>query len=261
MSEHDPTAYGAAIGPDFDALYPDSHESLQTDATVAFLASLAGGGGRSGAVLEFGVGTGRVALGLLERGVDVSGIEESTAMLARLIEKPRGREVEVVVGDFVSARINRTFDVVVVTMNAIFAPGSRADQAACFRNAARHLEPGGFFVVEAYVLQPDQLGGAWSIWPRSVTADHVELQLARYDLPTSRVQRMLVHLRSSGVRLVEVNDTYAWPSELDLMAEAAGFELHGRTGDWRGEPFAGSSVRHVSVYRLKDVGSRYPGSG
>lgn len=255
VSAHDPQAYGAALGADYDALYPESHDALQTGATVAFLARLAAHDGGAGSVLEFGIGTGRVALALLEHGVSVAGIEGSEAMLATLRSKPRGPEIEVVVGDFVSARVAGEHDVVVMTLNAIFAPGTRADQTACVRNAARHLRPGGFFVVEAYVLAPDQLSGGWSIWPRSVTADHVELQLARYDLPTNRVERMLVHLRPAGVHLVEVKDTYAWPSELDLMAEAAGFELSARTGDWGGEPFSASSARHVSAYRLKDVGS------
>lgn len=255
MSQHDPTAYGTTVGGDYDALYPESHDALQTDATVAFVADLASDSGRVGSVLEFGIGTGRIALALIEKGARVAGIEGSEQMLERLRGKPRGSEIEVVVGDFVSARVDGVFDVVILTLNTIFAPGTRADQMACFRNAARHLKPNGYFVVEAYVLQPEQLSSSWSIWPRSVQADHVELQLARYDLPTNRVERTFVHLSPDSVRLVEVKDTYAWPSELDLMAEASGFEPHARLGNWKGEPFTGASRGHVSVYRLSETES------
>jgi SAM-dependent methyltransferase len=255
MSEHDPDAYGAAVGAAYDALYPDSHDAMETDATVALLERLAAGEDGAGSVLEFGVGTGRIALGLKERGVAVAGIEGSEAMVAQLRAKPGGREVPVVVGDFVSASVDGAFDVVVMALNTIFAPGSRADQMACFSNAARHLRPGGLFVVEAYVLQPDQLSGGWSIWPRSVGGDHVELQLARYDLPTNRVERTLVHLRPAGVDLVEVKDTYAWPTELDLMAEACGFTLRARTADWKGAEFTGTSTSHVSVYVVNGLDS------
>jgi len=255
VSQHDPTAYGAAVGGAYDALYPESHDALQTEATVAFVAELASGSGRPGSVLEFGIGTGRIALALLEKGVRVAGIEGSEEMLGRLRGKPRGNEIDVVVGDFVSSRVDGAFDVVIVTLNTIFAPGTRADQVACFRNAARHLIPGGYFVVEAYVLQPAQLSSSWSIWPRSVQADQVELQLSRYDLPTNRVERTFVHLRADGVHLVEVKDSYAWPSELDLMAEAAGLDLHARVGDWNGAPFTGSSRGHVSVYRFSGTES------
>lgn len=254
VSEHDPSAYGAAVSADYDMLYPESHDAHQTDATVALIAELARSGGHS-AVLEFGVGTGRLAIALVDRGFRVSGIEGSGEMLARLRAKPRGKEVHVVLGDFVSTQVDGLFSVVFMALNTIFAPGTRSDQVECFRNAARHLEPGGCFVVEAYLLQPEQLSGSWSIWPRSVQADHVELQLARYDLPTNRVERTLVHLRPEGLHLVSVIDSYAWPGELDLMADITGFDLDSRHGGWAGEPFSASSGRHVSIYRLRDLGS------
>jgi SAM-dependent methyltransferase len=252
VSDHDPNAYGAAIGAEWDSLYPESHDALQTEDTLAMLISLAGPGGR---VLEFGVGTGRVALGLANRGLHVSGIEGSAAMLEQLRAKPGALAIEVALGDFVSTRVAGTFDVVAITLNAIFAPGDRAAQLACFANAAAHLRPGASLVVEAYILRGDQLSGSWSIWPRSVGADQVELQIARYDLATNRVERTLVHLRPSGVYLNEVKDSYAWPSELDLMAQMAGFVLERRDGGWAREEFSAASTRHVSVYRLKGDGS------
>jgi SAM-dependent methyltransferase len=241
MTGHDPSAYGDHVGDDYDALYarlPD------TGAAVERLAQLAGGG----TVLEFGVGTGRLALGLVERGVEVAGIEGSEAMVEQLRAKPRGDEVDVVVGDFASAGLDRTFAVVFVALNTVFALADRDAQLACFANAARHLDAGGAFVVEAFVLRPDQLDGAWSISPRLVEADHVELELSRYDAARSRIDRTLVHLRSEGTTIVPVVDVYASPGELDLMASAAGLRLRSRWEDWAGSPFGSGSARHVSVY-------------
>lgn len=248
MSRHDPAAYGEAIGADYDVLYSDAHGSLDTAATIAMLAALARVEGASGSVLEFGIGTGRLGLGLLEHGLKVVGVEGSASIAAQLRAKPRGDEIDVVVGDFVTTRVEGSFSVVLISFNTIFAPSSRADQIECFRNAARHLEPGGCFVLDAYVVRPEQLGGDWSIWPRSVGHEHVELQLARYDPATSRMERTLVHLQPDGVRLVPVKDMYAWPGELDLMADAAGLRLRSRAGGWKSEPFDAASHRHVSIY-------------
>lgn len=245
MVGYDPAAYGQTLGGDYDALYPAA--DLDTDAAVARLAELAG---PAGSVLEFGIGTGRLALPLLERGHRVAGIDVSAEMIAQLRAKPGGNEVEVVEGNFVDGRAPGSFSVVVLALNGITDPPNREAQIACFRNAARHMRPGGSFVVETYVLGAEQLHGDWSIWPRFVRREHVELQLSRYDPATNLVERTLVHLRDDGVRLVTVLDNYAWPGELDLMAREAGLRLATRHGGWAQEPFDASSRKHVSVYRL-----------
>ena len=248
MSPHDSGAYGEGVGADYDALYPEAH--LETEAAIAALAALAKPAG--GSVLEFGIGTGRLALPLLDHGLRVAGIEASPTMLERLSAKPRADEIQVVEGDFAEQRVEGRFGVVALTFNAIFALPTREAQIACFRNAERHLERGGAVVVEAFVLGPEHLRGEWSIQPRYVGHEHVELQLARYDAGTQRIERTLVHLRPSGVRLVAVEDTYAWPGELDLMARAAGLRLRKRDGGWSGEEFDSASRRHVSVYERDD---------
>jgi SAM-dependent methyltransferase len=240
MSDHDPSAYGASVG-DYDDLYGRLPE---TEQAVERLAALAGGG----AVLEFGIGTGRLVLPLVERGLECAGIEGSEAMAEQLRAKPRGDEVQVAIGDFSSVGLDRTFSLVVLALNTIFALADREAQLACFANAARHLDPGGAFVVEAFVLRPDQLAGGWSIMPRIVEADHVELELSRYDAARSRVDRTLVHLGPSGTQIVPVVDVYASPGELDLMAGAAGLRLRQRSEDWRETPFGSASARHVSIY-------------
>jgi SAM-dependent methyltransferase len=245
VTGYDPASYGEALGAEYDTLYPESQDALETDATVTALATLAG---ESRSVLEFGIGTGRVGLLLVELGFRVAGIEASEKMASQLREKPRGREIDVVIGDFADAAVGATFSVVALIFNTVFGLPTREAQIACFRNAERHMEPGGCFVVEAFVLRPEQLTGEWTIRPRNVQHEHVELQLSRYDAGTHRMERTLVHVRPAGARFVTVTDNYAWPGELDLLASAAGLRLRSRAGGWAGEPFDASSHRHVSVY-------------
>lgn len=241
VADHDASAYGASVAEDYDALYaaiPD------TDRAVERLAQLAG----PGPVLELGIGTGRLALPLVARGLEVHGIEGSAAMVDRLREKDRGAEVPVAVGDFAETSIDGSFSLVVLAINTVFALPSQDAQVRCFQNAARHLAPGGAFVVEAYVLDPELQRGDQLLRPRFTTDSRVELQLAQHDPATQTVRRTLIHLSEAGVRLVPVVDRYASPAELDLMARLAGLRLRDRWGGWGHEPFGAGSARHVSVY-------------
>jgi len=253
VNGHDERAYGAAVGSEYDVLYPASAPELQTDAAVALLSELASDGGRKGRILEFGIGTGRLAVPLSRRGFDVVGIDGSAEILQQLRAKQEAEDIDVVLGDFINASVPGLFSLAVLALNMIFAPASRAAQIECFRNAARHLSADGRLVVEAYLLRPEQLSGAWSIWPRLVGSEQVEMQVARYDLATNHVERTLIHLRHEGTRLIQVNDCYAWPGELDLMAQLAGFEIEDRYGDWTKKPFSNSCDRHVSIYRLRNA--------
>jgi SAM-dependent methyltransferase len=241
VSVHDPSAYGEELSADYDAFYARLPE---TDAAVERLADLAGGG----AVLEFGIGTGRLALPLVERGLTVAGIEGSQAMVDQLRAKPGGGDLDVAVGDFAEARVDGPFRLVVLALNTVFALADREAQLACFANAASHLEPGGAFVVEAFVLRPEQVGGEWAIRPRTVEPDHVELELSRFDATRGRIDRTLVHITAEGNRIVQVVDVYAGPGELDLMAHAAGLRLRERWADWSLGPYTTGSPKHVSVY-------------
>jgi SAM-dependent methyltransferase len=250
MKGHDPGTYAAKVGADYDLLYPG--DPVETEAAATTLHALAREAGGD-SVLEFGIGTGRLGLPLLGRGLRVAGIEASQTMIAQLRTKPRGDEIDIVRGDFLNARVKGRFSVVVLGFNGIFGPADRDAQIACFRNAARHLEPEGCFVVEAFVLRPEQLHGDWWIMPRSVQHEHVELQICRYEVATHVLERTMVHLRPDGLRFVKLADRYAWPGELDLMAKAAGLRLRSRNGGWRGEAFGPSTFTHVSVYQRADV--------
>lgn len=213
--------------------------------TVDRLAALAG----SGAVLEFAIGTGRVAVPLAERGVPVTGIELSEPMLARLRSKASEAAIPVVVGDMATARAPGEFTLVYLVYNTISNLLTQAEQVECFRNAARHLVPGGRFVIELGVpklraLPPGQ--------PATIfTAEPGYIGLDTYDVVGQ--QTVSHHFRFGEGRDAKVYRSphrYVWPSELDLMAQIAGFSLESREADWSGAPFTAESPSHVSVYRL-----------
>ena len=242
MPDFDPTTYGASgIADEYDDLYV----AMDPADAVTCLARLAG----DGPVLELGIGTGRLALGLLERGLDVHGVDASPEMVAKLRAKPGGDRVPVVLGDFASADAGRGFSLVVLAVNTIFALPDQDAQVACFANAARHLSPGGRFVVEAWV--PDVGGFRHNrvVRPRILRADRVSIESAELD-PVDQMMRTTQVVFSDGsVRLYPANHRYAWPAELDLMARLAGMAREVRWADWAGSPFTAESRAHVTVYR------------
>lgn len=213
--------------------------------TVDRLAELAG----NGQVLEFAVGTGRVAVPLADRGVKVSGIELSVPMIGQLRIKATEEQIPVLVGDMATATMPGKFALVYLVFNTISNLLTQAEQVECFRNAARHLEPGGRFVIELWVPQLRALPMG-----RAATVEHSEpgyIVLDTYDV----VAQQLVshHFRfgdGSSAELFRSPHRYIWPAELDLMAQLAGFELEFRHADWVGSAFTSESWSHVSTYRL-----------
>lgn len=249
MTGYDPARYGRAVGDDYDTLYPG--DNLDTEACIGLLAELASEH-PDRSVLELGIGTGRIGLGLQSRGIRVGGLDGSESMVAKLRDKPGGREIDVTIGDYRSTRTGQVYAVVVLAFNGILDPRGREAQLDIFRNAAGHLAPGGCFVVESFVLSDAQRSGDWCVSPRYVGGEHVELQVMRYDIATNRIERTLVHLRPKGPQFISVFDTYASPGELDVMAEVTGFRLRSRWADWARATFTSTSARHVSVYELTE---------
>ncbi len=241
--EHDPEAYGRSIGEEYDALYDDV---LDTETQVAVLAELAEGG----PVLEMGIGTGRLALPLAARGLRVAGIEASTVMVERLRAKPGAEAIPVVVGDFAEARVPGEFALVLLAFNTIFALPTEDAQIECFRNAARHLRPGGRFVVDSWVLDPTRYEDGSAVSVRYLTPDRLSLDTGVLDAAASRIETVQVVLSDGRVRLFAANHRYAGPPELDLMARLAGLRLEARWADWNRAPYGPGSRAHVSVYRL-----------
>lgn len=238
---YDPAAYGRAVAEDYDALYrtvPGTAEAVE------MLAELSAGR----PVLEMGIGTGRLALPLLARGIPMAGIEGSEEMVAQLRAKPGGADIPVSIGDFAETRAQGEFSVVVLALHTIFGLPTAEHQIRCFENAAWHLAPGGVFVIEARVIDPADFRGGQAIESRFSDSEQVEIQVQRYDGVTQRVDVTNVHLSAAGVRLNAYVNQYTTPREFDLMARIAGLRLRERSEGWRREPFTAHSRRHVSVY-------------
>lgn len=216
-----------------------------TDRAVAFLAELAG----RGPILELGIGTGRVALPLVERGFTVSGIDSSAAMVAKLRAKPGGERIRVAMGNFADMPIEGRFALIFVAFNTFFGLRSQDDQLRCFSGVAERLADDGVFVIEAFVPDLGRFDHGQRVGAAHVGTDAVYLEASLHDPVAQRVHSQQVVITEQGIRLYPVEVRYAWPSELDLMARLAGLRLRERFGDWSREPFTAASGRHVSVYQ------------
>jgi SAM-dependent methyltransferase len=209
------------------------------------LAELAGDGG----ALEFAIGTGRIGVPLAERGVQVTGIELSRPMIEQLRAKADEATIPVLFGDMATVRAPGEYTLVYLVYNTISNLLTQAEQVECFRNAARHLVPGGRFVIELWVpqlrvLPPGQQGTIFTVQPGYIGLD-------TFDVLRQHV--VSHHFRFGAGREARVSRSphrYIWPAELDLMAQLAGFELETRHADWTGAEFTADSPSHVSVYRL-----------
>jgi SAM-dependent methyltransferase len=249
VTGYNPARYGEVVGGSYDALYPGV--PAENEAAIALLSGLALEHSPP-SLLEFGIGTGRLALGIAHNGVRVAGIEGSERMLTQLRDKPNAETITTVVGDYRDSRVEGAFSVVVLALNGIFDPRGRQAQLDIFRNAARHLAVGGYFVVESWVMHDAQRTGEWSVFPRYVGDEHVELQLARYDISTNKIERTLVHLLPEGMKFVTVSDTYASPGELDVMAEVTQFDRVARYSDWNQSEFTSGSSQSISIYQIRE---------
>jgi SAM-dependent methyltransferase len=240
MSEYGAATYGDRIAEIYDSLYPDQ----PTEQTVAFLAELAG----DGPVLELAIGTGRVALPLADRGLEVHGIDASEAMVERLREKPGGGALPVSIGDMADVPVEGRFSLVYLIFNTFFALLTQDDQVRCFASVAERLTDRGVFVLEAFVPDLARFDRGQRVSATNVGTDQVWLNLDRHDALEQRVDSIHAVLREGGLKLYPVRVRYAFPSELDLMARLAGLRLRERFGGWEREPFTEESGRHVSVY-------------
>ncbi|MFD6714074.1 methyltransferase [Micromonospora sp. TSRI0369] len=214
---------------------------------VDFLAPLADGG----PVLELAVGTGRVALPLAARGLTVEGVEASPEMVAHLRAKPGGADLPVTIGDMADVPVTGPYRLVFLVFNTLFNLVSEERQAACFRNVARVLAPGGAFVIETFVPDPADFDRDEQIQVREVTEDSATIRLHRYDRAAQTFVRQTVTFDASGVHLKPFAMRYAWPEQVDELAERAGLQLTERYADWDRSPFDADSRSHISVYRRR----------
>lgn len=234
--------FGEDVAARFDERYAHKATPAVVDPIVDFVVELAG----AGAVLELGVGTGRIALPLAQRGVHVHGIDLSEAMVARLRAKPGAEQVGVTVGDFATTTVKGRFSVAYIVANTIMNLTTQNEQVACFCNAAAHLEPNGCFVVEVLVPRLQRLPPGETFQPFTVEPTH--LGFDEYDVVRQGLVSHHYWIEDGKVEVVSPPFRYVWPSELDLMARIAGMTLRERWGGWRREPFDGDSPQHVSVW-------------
>jgi Methyltransferase domain len=235
--------FGPEIARSYDESVAEMFDPAVVEPAVEVLSELAG----NGPALEFAIGTGRIALLLAARGIDVSGVELSEAMVERLRQKPTGRDLRVTIGDMASTRVEGTFRLVYLVFNTIGNLTTQDEQVACFSNAAIHLEPGGCFVVEVGVPELRRLppgerhvvfhadGGSWGI--------------DEYDAVSQSLVSHHLRREGSGLHHRAIPFRYVWPAELDLMARLAGMTLASRWADWHRQPFGRESTSHVSVWR------------
>ena len=243
MQGYDDATYGDRFADVYDDWYGDD---VDTDAAVDALAGLAAGR----TVLELGVGTGRLALPLARRGLAVTGLDSSQAMLDRLATKDGGDSVRPVLGTMEGPLPEGPFGLVFVARNTLFNCTADGAHERCLRAAAAVLEPGGAVVVEAFV--PDDSPERSSVSVRSVEADRVVLFVDRHDPDTQEAWSSIVELTPSGNRFRPAHIRYATPDQLDAVAARAGLVLTERWADWTRAPFGPDSEAHVSVYRLAE---------
>jgi SAM-dependent methyltransferase len=243
MAEHDGGRFfDERVAAVYDDLVADMFEPAVVEPAVELLAELAG----AGSALEFGIGTGRIALPLAERGVHVRGIDASEAMVSRLRAKPGGDAIDVTIGDFATTRVDGQFSLAYLVFNTIFNLVTQDEQVSCFENAARHLESGGAFVIENGVPELQRLPVGQNI--NVIGVDAREMSFDVYDVVTQGLTSHHFVISDERINSFPFEGRYVWPSELDLMARLAGMSLRDRWAGWKREPFTSVSSSHVSVY-------------
>ena len=226
----------------YDESTAEMFDPSVVEPVVDFLVEIAG----SGRALELGIGTGRIALPLAERGVPVHGIELSKAMVTRLRAKPGGEDIGVTIGDFATTTVEGTFSVAYLVFNTIMNLTTQEAQVACFRNVAAHLEPGGCFVIEVGVPELQRLPPGETI--RALHVGETRWSFDEYDVAVQGLTSHHFETVDGRVERLSIPFRYAWPAELDLMAQLAGMRLRARWSDWDRAPFTSDSGKHVSVW-------------
>jgi SAM-dependent methyltransferase len=232
-NEYGPATYGDRIADRYDAMYGDRSDVARMVDRLVVLAE-------GGPVLELGIGTGRVALPLAERGVEVHGIDASEAMVTKLRAKPGGERIPVTIGDFAEVPVSGRFALVTIPFNTFFALTTQEAQLRCMSNVAAHLIDGGRFVIEAYVPDLGRYQRGQGLTVEQVTTDGVILAAHRHDRAAQVIESQRMEFGEGGVRFFPVRVRYAWP---------AGLDLEHRWESWEGAPFSATSDGHISIYR------------
>ena|ERR1051325_973445 len=235
------STYGDRIADVYDDWFTSAPAEM-----VTVLKSLAA----PGPVLELGIGTGRIALPLAAEGIAVHGIDASKAMVAKLRAKTGGDRIPVVIGNFTEVPVDGSYSLIFVVFNTFFALTSQEEQVQCFTNIAKRLQPGGLFLMEAFVPDVTRFTHGQIIQATGIDMDCVRLEASQHDAMHQRVFSQGMLITKHGVELYPVQIRYAWPAELDLMARLANMRLRQRWSNWRRDPFTAASANHISIYEL-----------
>jgi SAM-dependent methyltransferase len=239
MSNYSASTFGELIADQYDSFFSYIDPNL-----IDRLYELSG----NGKVFELGIGTGRIALPLLERGIEIHGIDASPAMLEKLKQKDKNGEIPVQIGNFAEFERDEKYDLIFVVFNTIFGLLTQQEQISCFKCVSKALKPNGKFLIEAFVPDLARFDGGQTIRTSNVSTDQVRLECSQHDIASQTVISQLITIDDQGIKLYPVNIRYAWPSELDLMAELAGLKLYERWGAWDKQAFTSSSAFHISIY-------------
>ncbi len=238
-----PTDYfGERVAERYDESTADLSDAAAVDPVVDFLVDLCS----EGTALELGIGTGRIALPLAQRGIRVHGIDLSEAMVAKLRAKPGASNIGVTVGDFATTTVEKRFSVAYLVFNTIMNLTTQDEQVACFQNVAAHLQPGGRFVIEVMVPDLQRLPPGETVRPFTVSA--TRLGFDEYDVAAQGLISHHYWAVDGKLERDSIPFRYVWPAELDLMARIAGMSLRERWSGWKREPFTSDSTTHVSVW-------------
>lgn len=240
MDNYSDETYGETIAGIYDEWYSDFDPlAIQT------LAELANGG----MALELGIGTGRIALPLLKAGITVQGIDASESMVAKLQEKPGGKNIPVTMGNFADVQVDGRYTLIYVMFNTFYALLTQEDQIRCFQNVARHLTPDGVFVVEAFVPDLKRFTGGQAMRAIRVGDHEAQIDISLIELEKQIITSQHMLIQEQGTSFYPVKIRYVWPSEMDLMARLSQLSLRERWSDWRKSQFTYESGKHISVYK------------
>ncbi len=247
MKAYTASTYGDRIADVYDEIY----RPVDVSERVELLAQLAAGG----RALELGIGTGTFALPLARRGVEVHGIDSSSAMIEQLRAKQGGEAIPVTIGDFADVEIEGAFSLVFIVSNTFFMLDTQEEQTRCFENVASHLGESGVFLIHAFVPDVSMFDKGQRLSASLPDLASVRLDVSVHDAASQAVDFRHLRLSEEGVRMYPGRLRYVWPSEMDLMARLAGLRLRHRWADWRRTPFTAQSRSHVSVYERVGTGA------
>jgi SAM-dependent methyltransferase len=239
--EYGPETYGERVAD----VYDDWYKLGDTAIEVALLAELADGG----RALELGIGTGRIALPLAASGLEVDGIDTSPSIVAKMRAKPGGDKIGVTIGDMADVPVDGEYALVFVVFNTFYLLLTQDAQKRCFASVARHLRPGGRFLLHGFVPDLSRVERGDNVTVKEAGLDRVRLDTTTFDSVEQRIDSTQMRITERGIRFVHARLRYAFPSELDLMAELAGLRLEHRWSTFDKQPFTNESAFHVSVYR------------